>query len=186
MPKKIGQFLMEMGVLSEKQVVEIVKYAQASGVKFGEAAIRLGFLKSESPLPFPGLKARVDFFHLSPRYFPKSTQGLFPVEAMVEWGVLPLGYKRSSRFFRPTQDLNLGFLDPGNRLAAESAEKMARAHPSLSTFSSVRKYLILADEFISVLEEIYQFSEARLRSVPREKMEGTLYTYLAATHVSPS
>ena len=184
MQKKIGDFLLDLGVLTEKQVGEIVRYARSTGTRFGEAAVRLGLLRNDVPLRPYGLSYKIDFFHVNPKYFPVATRDLMPVEMIVRYGALPLGFKTKAKFLSSEKHINVGFLDPTQKESLTSVEAAIRTlDPS---FAGMKIYLILADEFIEVLRSTYGLDEGHLQERFHSVMNRTLKNYLSSQTVGPS
>ena len=48
MPKAIGQFLVERGVLNQIQVEQILEFSKKTGLRFGEAGLELGLLSYQT------------------------------------------------------------------------------------------------------------------------------------------
>lgn len=155
MRKKIGEVLIAKGVLTEAQVQQILNYASIRGLRFGEAGMEMGLLTRESMVRAFGPNYLVDFFHLEPAYFPQATRALFDAEFVVRWGILPLGYKTVGRFLGTKKVLNIGLIDPSRTESVEAVERLAREKLG-SGYAGLKSYLVLADEFVSVMESVYQ------------------------------
>ncbi len=185
MSKKIGEFLIELGVLTEKQVGDVLRHARATGLRFGDAAVHLGMLKTETAVPALDVGYDIDFFHLNPRYFPQVTRNLLSPDALLKFGMLPLGYKMQPGLLRQRKVLNLGFLDPTRKDKVKEGEAEARAAAG-ETCSGTKVYLILADEFLDVLASVYGVSEDSLRSEKNIAVNPMLLQFLESTAVNPS
>jgi hypothetical protein len=180
MRKRIGEFLVEKGLLSASQVSQILEHSQKTGLRFGEAGIELGFLTRDKLVQVFGPGYSFDFFHVDVRYFPKATQDLLPVDLMLKRGVLPLGSKAERSWFRTRQVLNLGMLDPGGPAAAKAIEEVRQAAqgklgPGTLT---VRPFLVLADQFIEVMGQVYGMTETRIRDQAAGHLEPTLAMFV--------
>jgi hypothetical protein len=185
MAKKIGEFLLDLGVLTEKQVGEILRYAKGTGMRFGEAAVRLGFLRNETPIKAFGSSFSVDFFHLKSEYFPQTTRDFLPPEMVMRLGALPLGMKTVSKFFREKKYINIGILDPTRKAAIAEIETLAREKLG-SDYGGMHVYLVLADQFVEILDSVYRVSEADLRSRPADQTDTTLREFLESIAINPS
>jgi hypothetical protein len=149
-PKRIGEFLVERGLLTEADVGQILEYGKRNHRRFGEAAIELGLLTEQQLTHVFGENYRVNFFHLDPKSFPQLNSKLVGVDAMIRHGVLPLGFKQGGySLFGAVRTLNLGMLDPGNREGQKVAEEEVRKNGE--TFKRTQVFLILADQFLDVL-----------------------------------
>ena len=95
---------------------------------------------------------------------------------MIRWGALPLGFKKEYGLFRRGgQTLNVGLLDPGRRDALADIEKAVRAQiPGQRS----KVFLVLADQFLDVLDKVYGVSRAALLRRPEEQLDPTLRLFL--------
>jgi hypothetical protein len=172
MRKRIGDFLLDKGAITRNQVEEILKYSEKTGLRFGEAALELGFVTRERLVEIFGPHHEVDFFHLQPEYFPLHTRDALSLDIILKWGVLPLGFKAERKLFSTRRILNLGALDPkrpGLREACIAA--CPEAH-------GVRPYLVLGDQFVAILTQVYGVSPERLAGLREAEADPTLQLFL--------
>lgn len=171
--KRIGEFMMEKGLLLKEWIDPILEHSKANDVRFGESAVALGYV-SEKELrqilvqPFN----RQLVFHLNPEYFPSVTQDLIPIEAVVKYGVLPLGFKREFKWFRTVKRLNLGLLNPGRKDTMEWVES------HLGTVKSFKTFQVLPDEFLQTLELCYGVDRPALLEWSADQIDNNLMLYL--------
>ena len=168
MRKRIGEYLVEEGVLTKVQVDQILAHSAQTGLRFGEAGVSIGLLPLEILRRLFGPNYQVDFFHVSARHFPKSTQGLFTPEFLIQNGVLPLGIKREFRFFRARKRLNLGFLNPADPGLID------RVRAAAPEFLAFKVFLILPDQLAEVLQDVYGVAGLALSSLPAPKIHPLL------------
>lgn len=164
MRKRIGDIFVEKGLLSQEQLVQALDVAKTSGVRLGDAAVQLGFIKPKTLEKMFGKSNKEDFFYLDVNFFPEITQNLFDIPTMLKHGVLPLGFKTEMKFFRTKKLLNLGLLNPATaeeRLPELKA--LAQQKLGADSFQDVKVYVILADQFLDVLARKYQFPVAKVR-----------------------
>ncbi len=166
-PKRIGEFLIERKVLNPLEVEQILDYGKREKLRFGEAGIKLGLLTESELARVFGKNYRVDYFHLDPQYFPKETSELLDLKTILRYGVLPLGQKKEYGFFRQEKILNLGMLDPGR-------EKEI----SLEAFPRRRIFLVLAEQFLDVLQSCYGLSANQVALMGAEELDPTLRMFL--------
>lgn len=171
--KRIGEYMMERGLLHREWIDPILEHAKANQIRFGEAAVALGYV-TQKELREVLLQPynRQAFFHLNPEYFPRVTLDLIPVEAVVKYGVLPLGFKRVFKWFRPVQRLNLGLLNPGRK---DTLEWVA-AH--LSNVKAFKTFQVLPDEFLQTLELCYGVDRPALLEWGADQIDNNLMLYL--------
>jgi hypothetical protein len=170
MSKRIGEFLIERKLLTPSQRSEILAYSREHGLRFGDAALELGLLKRSELIQLFGPSFRTNFFYLDPLRFPVQTADLLTAEEIAEWGVLPLGSKTGWGFFRSRRQVNLGCVDPRETSLHEKAMTriLERAHArSFSIQRDPKIYLVLADQVLKVLKQVYGLSIETLRDSGR-------------------
>jgi hypothetical protein len=177
--KKMGEFLIELGVLTEQEVDTILKHSKTTGLRFTEAAVNLGLLKTNAPLRLVGSGISVDFFHLNPEYFPRGTKDIIPLDAILKYGVLPLGLKNKRGIFKSSIQLNLGFLNPKHKenVGRELETLAAKGNQSIH---ATKCYLVLVDEFLHVLDKVYGLNSEKLRAISKDSrdLDETLKMFL--------
>lgn len=178
MRKRIGEFLLEKGVITQDQVNQILTHSRATGLRFGDAGLDLGVLSREALIEVFGPNFAVDFFHLEPEYFPQVTRDLIPIEAIVRLGALPLGFKTEKRLFRSKKLLNIGLLDPSRKDAAEECLKIAAARLGQGGIQGTTVFLVLADQFLTVLRQTYGVAESEVGSKEPPYIDETLALFL--------
>ncbi len=176
--KRIGEFLIEKGLITHDDADRIAEYALKLHLRFGEAAVHLGYIQESDFEQALGPQFGVDFFHLDPTRFPSSTQGLFAAAMMLKYGVLPLGVKTERSFFRKRLIVNVGMLDPGNRPGLLEAETIARAKLGQSGFSGLKVFLVMTDQFLTVLKTNYGLTGDELRQFDRTQIDPRLFDRL--------
>lgn len=178
MIKRIGDFFIDQGVLTNEQVQLVVRYSKEHGLRFGAAAQEMGLI-SEATLRelFGPHHQEIDFFTLDSKYFPLVTRNLFKTEILLKFGVLPLGFKTETKFFVPQKVLNLGFLNPEKLDQMKTLLEIAQ-QSSGEKISSIRPYLIVAPQFIEILRDHYQMTDPILKSQPRSHLDETLQLFL--------
>jgi hypothetical protein len=171
--KRIGEFMMERGLLHREWIDPILDHARSKNIRFGEAAVALGYVtEKELRQILVQPYHRQLFFHLNPEYFPRVTQDLIPVEDVVRYGVLPLGFKREFQWFRSVQRLNLGLLNPGRKDTLE----WVRTH--LGTVKAFKTFQILPEEFLKTLELCFGVDRSVLLEWGPDQIDGNLMLYL--------
>lgn len=179
MQKRIGEFLKEKGLITEAQVQDILKYSQATGMRFGDSALALKILTQEQLIHVFGPNYRIDFFHLEPGYFPQVTRDLLPPETLIRLGVLPLGFKTERRWFKTRRILNLGLLNPARLESVEEALRLARSKPLDVSIDGARVFLVLGDQFLEVLRQNFDIDLGLiLKTHPESQVDETLSLFL--------
>ncbi|HTL12173.1 MAG TPA: hypothetical protein VL588_06785 [Bdellovibrionota bacterium] len=170
---RIGEFLVEKGVLTPDDVENILKYSRHAGLRFGEAGMEMGLITREALIKVFGPSFRTDFFHLQPQYFPMATKDLVPVETILKLGVLPLAFKTEYKMFRARKRLNLGMLDPTHSAALDQIQALVGGQ-----FASIKVFLVLADQFLEVVRQVYGVTQDRLRSMRSDEIHERLQMFL--------
>jgi hypothetical protein len=171
--KRIGEFMMEKGLIHKDWIVPILDHAKSTGLRFGEAAVALGYVTDQELRqvllePFGNQKV----FHLDPNFIPSVTADLVPLDAMVRLGIIPLGFKNEFHWFRTRKRLNLGVLSEGRREIRDWAGENLRNVKAFKTFQ------VLPDEFLQTLELCYGIERSSLLDLGPEQIDVNLALYL--------
>jgi hypothetical protein len=178
MQKKIGEFLLEQGLLTEGQRDEILKYSQRTGIRFGDAGMQLGFITRSQLIDLFGPNYRIDFFSLDPRYFPQVTRDLLDTDLMLRFGALPLGYKTEFKLFRSRKMLNVGLLNPSRTDVLPGIEHAVQQKLGPGKVKGIKPFLVLADQYLAILSAVYGISEDSLRQLEPARLDPTLSMFL--------
>jgi hypothetical protein len=179
---RIGELLVSKKILTPHQVELILDYSRERGLRFGEAGMELGFLSRESFVRLFSPSSDIDLFQLQPKYFPQQTKNLFDVETILRFGVLPLGSRVRGGFFGSRKIINLGFLTPRKTEVVQEVKNRVlsqqRGADGKAEKIDFRVFLILADQFLAVMESVYGFSEERVMGLSQDKLDPTLKMFL--------
>lgn len=171
--KRIGEFMMEKGLIHRDWIAPILEYSKSNGLRFGESAVALGYV-SEKELrqvllePFGSQKV----FRLNPNFIPQVTADLVPLDVMIRLGLIPLGFKNEFHWFRSRPRLNLGVLRTSTREITDWVTDNLRNVKSFKTFQ------ILPDEFLQTLELCYGIDRSSLLALGPEQIDVNLALYL--------
>ncbi len=153
--KRIGDYFLEKGILSEHDKNHILKIAHQTGKSFGEAGLDLGLIKREDMVKVFGPSFEIDFFYLDAKYFPLVTKHALELPEILRFGTLPLGLKKREGFLSKGKLLNIGFLNPSNQQNVKEVEKIVRQKLHTHQVTDIKIYLILADQFLHIVREVY-------------------------------
>lgn len=164
---------MEKGLIHKDWISPILEYSKANEVRFGEAAVALGYVSEKElhQVLVQPYKNQI-FFHLNPEFFPRVTQDLFPIDVMVREGLIPLGYKSEFHWFRTRKRLNVGVLN----LEKISAQAWVSAH--VDTVKAFKTYQVLPEEFLQTLELCYGIERSTLLDLSADRIDVNLALYL--------
>ena len=180
MAKRIGEFLVEKGLITPAQVQQIMTYGHQTGLRFGEAGLALNLYTREQLIDVFGPNFAVDFFYLDVNYFPAITRDLLPMEKMLQFGVLPLGFKEERKLFGGGKRLlNLGMLTPARKERVEDLLMLAQGRPGAGKIDGIKIFLILVDQYLDVLRAVYKMGEDEIRKRGSESLDATLAMVLA-------
>jgi hypothetical protein len=179
--ERIGDFLLEKGVITEEEIGLILSYSQQTGLRFCEAGLEIKILTQDKLVQAfaPGFKG--DFFNMSATHLPKDSTKLLSIEDVLKYGAIPLGCRKEKRLLGPSRRkiLNLGLLDPSKHKEVVDAihahgEWKRRAKP----FHSTNVYLVLVDQFLEVLEKVYGVCEDDIRAIDNSQLDPILRRFL--------
>lgn len=140
--KRIGDHLVEKGLIRREWDSVIVEYGKLNGLKFGEAAVELDLISSgelRQALIYPFGKER--FFDLRKLEMAPEALKLFSVADMIRHGVVPLGFHRPAlKLFRRV--LRVGVLRP---VSLETKKWLEAHYKNLGPFEWVD---ILGDQLL--------------------------------------
>jgi hypothetical protein len=179
MQKRIGELLVEKGLLKEDQIEEILAYSRRTGLKFGEAGVALNILTERRLQEALGEGYRSGYFHLYPRFFPQVTKDLITSETILACATLPLGYKTEWRFLRPDRKLlQLGMVNPSETQARIRAEAEARERAGVRGFHGVIVLSVLPQQLLAVLEVQYGVTQDSLSRLDAGSVAPCLQPFL--------
>lgn len=114
--KKIGQLLLESGLVNGVQLDEALEKQKKDGGKICSHLIRLGFLKADSLLEFLRQQFGVAAVNVSKYHLPEEVISTLPPDVAHRWRVLPVNITGGS--------LTLAMEDPRNEEAITVVEKI--------------------------------------------------------------
>ena len=172
--RHIGDSLVERGILTNDQADQIISHCETTGLNFTAAGEELGILSTQHPSK---RKGGFDFFQLKADFFPESTKRLIPIEKILLFGALPLGTKTIYSVFRSRKVFNIGFLDPLRKESVHAIEIVVKETMTHS-YRGIRPYLILPDQFVTVLEKSYGMPQNEIYRRGVSQLEPLLWEYV--------
>lgn len=158
--KRVGNYFLEKGLITPTELEHILDHSKKTGLRFGDAAKDLGIVQTSDLIKVFGPSWETEFFYLDPTFFPQSTKDVFQVPEILKFGVLPLGLKKSFGLFKRGKFLNIGVLNPGDLQNIKNIEHLAKKRLEKENLLGVKIFLVLSDQFLDVLREIYGKSES--------------------------
>lgn len=182
MRMRIGEYLVSRGVLTPRQVDEVLSYQKTVGLRFGEAAIRLRMLTEDHLKQALGKNFRIDFFHADPLYLPQEGRDLYTREDVVRFGLIPMGYRMEHKFFRARRMLNVGFVDPSRLDALDRADAIAREKLGSAGIHGVRAWLVVPEHFWNTVTQLYPITAEWVIALGEGKVDPTLLKWVTEMH----
>jgi len=177
--KRIGEYLLKDRLLTVAQIDRILAYSEGTGLRFGEAAIKLKFLTRQQLLRAYSSGFNAQYFNLHAKFFPKATLNAFSTEEIIARGSVGLGFKIKKSLFRSQKILNVGLLEAPDDQSLAEIKKSAISNLGSDAFESIQVYLIFADQLLDVLRVVYGVEEDFIKSLPKISVNRILRMFLA-------
>ena len=88
--KKLGELLMEEGLLDKEKLEEALKQQKGSGERLGEVLVRLGRVTEKDIAKIVADQFALPFLGVSQYFLPKDIASILPVETLVENQCVPM------------------------------------------------------------------------------------------------
>ena len=109
--KRLGEILIERGLVSEEQVREALAMARTSGLRIGEALVRLGHVSEEDVMRALAEQFGMEYVDLENLQLPPAVLELIPESVAKENVILPLGREDSTLRIVVSDPLDLQTID---------------------------------------------------------------------------
>ena len=93
--KKLGDILIESGLLTQEQLDEVLVKQQASGHKLGDTIIEMGFLSDIEIMKALEYQCRIPYIDMSTIRIDPTTPGLINEDTAKKYCVIPVGYENN-------------------------------------------------------------------------------------------
>ena len=107
---KLGELLIQMGLITPEQLEEAIQYQRSTGHKLGTCLITLGAIKEKQLVKALTSKTEIKSRIIGDLEIPAAVRSLIPVKKAFSWEALPLEVKVENG----TKYLLLGMTDPSN------------------------------------------------------------------------
>ncbi len=179
--KRIGELLVDCGILSTEDVKKILAESLASRKRFCETGISLGLLSQHSVIQAfaPGFKG--DFLNLSSSHLNIDTSEPLSLAEVVKLGALPIGFKKETRFLGKNRrrSFSFGMINPTQlKTVLDVLQLKSPANRRKDPLSSGKAYLVLVDQFWELLSESFKVSEDDLRKFSPDQIHPVLRDFL--------
>jgi type IV pilus assembly protein PilB len=141
--KKIGELLVQEGLVTVDQLNRALEEQQQSGERIGEALVKLGIVGEDTLLEFIARQFHCPQVNLSKLNTPKEVLALIPLDIMHKYQAVPFGIMGNT--------LNVAMADPGNLFVIDDLRFLTRKNIQVHVASDnvIRKVIGLhfsADE----------------------------------------
>src|SRR5271156_6780190 len=89
--KKLGEILIELGILTDKEVVKGLEHAKAKNLRIGEALIDLKLCSESNVYKALANQHSMEYIELEKSQIPANAVTLMPDELMRKYMIVPLG-----------------------------------------------------------------------------------------------
>ena len=141
MRRPIGEYLVQLGVLTEAEVKRVLAHAKCASIRLDEAAIQLKLISPQQLKMVFGPNYRVDFCNLDSLKLPDPTRSMLGINVLIKLGVLPLGFVADIEEEDGKDVFEIGLINPSRedavavmravaciRFGKEKFEKMLKMH----------------------------------------------------------
>ncbi len=158
---KIGQILMNKGILSKEQIIFIEN--QKSDKLFGQKAIDLGFINEEILLDVLSEIYRVEVVNLEFSYISQETLNLLPSQITFDYYAIP--------FFANNQIVKVAITDPGNLIAIDKIRNAIKNRKVMFYLAKKNEILYFLEIIKSKKYEIEQDPILKLNKIIFDALE---------------
>jgi len=116
--KKIGELLVQEGLVTIDQLNRALDEQQQSGERIGEALVKLGMVGEDTLLEFIARQFHCPQVNLSKLNIPKEVAALIPLDIMHKYQAIPFGIMGNT--------LNVAMADPGNLFVIDDIRFLTR------------------------------------------------------------
>ncbi len=116
--KKIGELLLQEGLISQEQLSRALEDQNQSGERVGAALIKLGYISEEVLAEFIAKQFHVPQVNLSKLTIPKEVITIIPLDISQKYQAVPFGLMGNT--------LNVAMADPGNLFVVDDIRFLTR------------------------------------------------------------
>ena len=127
--KKIGELLVQEGLITGEQLARALDEQQQSGEKIGSALIKLGFINDDVLVEFIARQFRVPQVNISKLTISKDVSALIPFEISQKYQAFPFGLMGNT--------LNVAMADPGNLFVVDDLRFLTRKNIQVHVASEI-------------------------------------------------
>lgn len=135
MAKKIGELLVDEGMLEAEQLSRALEEQRHSGERIGAVLVKLGYIDEDLLVEFVAKQFHVPQVNVSKLTIPKDVLGLIPTDIAQKYQAIPFGMMGNT--------LNVAMADPGNLFVIDDLRFLTRKNIQVHAVSEgvVKKVL---------------------------------------------
>lgn len=118
MAKKIGELLIQEGIINEEQLNRALEEQRQSGERVGAVLIKLGFITEDRLVDFIAKQFHVPAVNITKLAIPKEIVTLIPLDISQKYQAIPFGLMGNT--------LNVAIADPGNLFVIDDLRFLTR------------------------------------------------------------
>lgn len=138
MAKKIGELLLQEGLLTPEQLNEALEEQGRTGERIGATLIKLGMLTEDTLVEFIGKQFNVPLVNISKLVIPKDIITLIPQDVAQKYQAIPFG--------RMGNTLHIAMADPGNLFVIDDLRFLTRKNVQVHVASEKAIKRVLAQQ----------------------------------------
>lgn len=179
--KKLGQILIDKGVIDEMQLKAALGHQKKWGCRLGTALLELGFVSEDSLAKTLSFQSHVPGMELLNKRIPEEVFKLIPKDVASKYGVVPVAVKDTPG----RKTLVVAMSDPTNLTAVDELDFLTRCkiEPMVAPDSSIKKRLQqYGEEFIHTYHAV---ETPRVSAEPAKPAEVTLTEEVPSEETPP-
>lgn len=145
--KKLGEILIERGCINEKQLEEALKEAKQTGIRIGEAIVKLGFARSEDVLSALATQLNIPFVKLKNYKIDPTIIDYIPAKIVHHYKVLPLKQEKGVIHIAMSDPLDMRTIDDIRLLLRQEIEPVIATPEDIE--EAIKRYYGIGAETIA-------------------------------------
>jgi MshEN domain len=142
---KLGGILLDAGIIQEDHIEKALVEQKESGLRFGEALLKLGAIKAENIVWALSQQLNIPLIHVSASSVDMNAIALVPIEIAKKHTLIP--------YLLMEDELTIIIDDPFKEGAVEEVQAVSRRKVNLAVG--------MADEILAILDEVYEMASSQ-------------------------
>ncbi|NTU47606.1 MAG: type IV-A pilus assembly ATPase PilB, partial [Syntrophobacteraceae bacterium] len=139
--KKIGELLIQEGIIDEEQLNRALEEQRQSGERVGAVLIKLGFITEDRLVDFIAKQFHVPAVNITKLTIPKDVVTLIPLDISQKYQAIPFGLMGNT--------LNVAIADPGNLFVIDDLRFLTRKNIQVHVCSDTSIKKVISQFFAS-------------------------------------